>query len=64
MRWNVFMTIQGPARTLEVPNQFNPIESDSIKTLLVDLASVVEQIAQPLKVVGLRIELVEEEEQR
>lgn len=38
MKFNIFFTLKGPAGTVEAPNNNNPVEADSLASLLVILS--------------------------
>lgn len=60
MRFNIFFTIEGPARTLtDVPNRTNPVESADLAAVLAQLAKHLPNNQQlGLAVIGVRVEPV------
>lgn len=59
MKFDVFMTLKGAARTLEAPASNNPIEADSLKVLLTKLAeNLIDN--DLVKTVGVRVEPYED----
>jgi len=59
MKWNVYVTIQGPEGTSEIPSNTNPIDAEDMQTLIRGLDLPTPQfLGIPLQYVGLRIEQV------
>jgi hypothetical protein len=56
MKFNVYFTVRGPTRTLEMPNVFS-VEADNLAALLIRLAaSIPDRSAFGIEFVGLRVE--------
>lgn len=56
MRFNLFFVLKGPARTIEAPNQANPVEANSLAGLLAQLAGKLPNNKEMgIEVVGVKI---------
>ena len=61
MKFNIFFIIKGPAGELEIPNKYNPAETECLENLLRDLAvnlPIGPNNQLGLKITGIRIEEV------
>lgn len=62
MKFNIFMTIQGPVAPIEAPSTSNPVECEDMGLLLraiankFDQSTPIEAVNVPIKLVGIRIE--------
>ena len=58
MKFNIFFTIRGPARTIEISNSTNPVECQDLSTVLAILAEKLPNNHYfGLEAVGIRVEL-------
>ena len=57
MEFNLYIILRGPVRTLEIPNNSNPVEAPDLASLLAQLS---ENLPSPMgtESVGVRIEPV------
>lgn len=56
MKFNLFYTYKGPARTIEAPNPTNPQEAEGLEELLNLLCEHFNTLPMNKSIVGLRIE--------
>ena len=61
MKFDVYFTIQGPTGVLEVSNNNNPVECESLEVLLKVLSKKLPKFNFGLSIVGLRLVPVKEE---
>ena len=61
MKFNIFFTLKSTVNTIEVPNESNPVEADSLSLLLDALKDNIPSDGNQLglETVGLRIENVQ-----
>lgn len=58
--WDVYFIIRGPSGTAEVPNRSNPLERDTLATLLNELAGNLPHVPSlSVETVGIRVEPAE-----
>lgn len=61
MFWNIYFTLRGSARTMEVPNKSNPVKSEHLASLLGYLSQNLPSNPNfGLETIGVRVELAEE----
>lgn len=62
MKFNVFFLLRGPSgHTTEAPNNTNPVDHESLATVLAELSSKLPQFPFGVEVVGVRVERKEEQ---
>ena len=61
MKFNVYVTLRGPAATVEAPSRDNPVECVNLDYLLKELAGRLPfNLSLGLETVGVRVELAED----
>lgn len=61
MKFNIFLTLQGPAGRIKAPNVSNPVEADSIQDVLRQLSEKLTNSNDLIQITGVEIVCLENE---